>query len=88
MTAIFESPDDLRRFTIDLVQELRAEGHSRTADELEKAATLPCTSGWEWLGELASTVKRIKAIDGLPETAMSALETIRNAASSRKPYGV
>ena len=66
---------------------MKAQGYQEQASILESRANLPCTTGWEWLGELGKGINQIcrsgRFSDEIEEKIGSILETTK----SEKPYG-
>ena len=83
----FESPDDLRKYSLELSSALMVAGYNEQAIILESKARLCCTTGWEWLGELSTGVQRIRAMGSLPAEFEQKLEAIFKATKSNEPYG-
>jgi len=81
-----KSPDELREFALVLAKRMNKIGLNEQAKILEHRATLPCTSGWEWLGELELGVKKIREISKLPKDVEIDLDIISKISTSDTPY--
>jgi hypothetical protein len=57
---VFPDPKHLRRFVADLSAELEAVGFANAAKMLNLVNSTAFTTSSEWLGELGTTVKRIR----------------------------
>lgn len=83
----FKSPDDLRRYALALASFMKAQGYQEQASILEARANLPCTTGWEWLGELSEGINQIRRSGKFPEKIEEMIDYILKATKSEKPYG-
>ena len=84
---MFKSPDALRRYALAVSSQLRNEGFVESSNILEHRAKLPCTTGWEWLGELGLGVEKIINFGPLSEGIEEKLNKILETTKSKTPYG-
>jgi len=84
---MFKSPDKLRQYTLAIAAQLRSEGYKEQSNILESVSNLPCTTGWEWLGELSLEITKLKTLGELPEEINLKLEKALKTTKSSKPYG-
>ncbi len=82
-----DSPSDLRKFALTLALKMKSEGYTKQSKILSHRATLPCTTGWEWLGELGLGIEKIRNIGELPIEIDEKLEIINKISKSSTPYG-
>ncbi|HEV2350491.1 MAG TPA: hypothetical protein VG028_11670 [Terriglobia bacterium] len=75
----FSSPGELRDFVLKLADELAIAGISEAAEHLHAAATLPCTTGSEWLGELGLAVREVQRKHTPPAQFDDALDLVMSA---------
>jgi hypothetical protein len=75
----FSSPSDLRAFVLNLADEFASAGMPEASGRLREAATLPCTTGSEWLGELGLAVREIQQKHRFSSTTQDALESVMAA---------
>ena len=64
----------------------KEKGLIEQSEILSHRATLPCTTGWEWLGELKLGIKKIEAIGKIPTELKKELKIIKEIANSTDPY--
>ena len=83
----FESPDDLRRYALALASFMKAQGYREQANILASRANLPCTTGWEWLGELGEGINQICRSGRFSEEIEEKIKAILKTTKSEKPYG-
>ncbi len=83
----FDSPDSLWKYSLSVALLMESEGYKQQSKILEHRTKLSCTSGWEWLGELATGIKKIKAFGPLPIEIEEKLEVIAKTTKSETPYG-
>ena len=83
----FKSPDELKRYALALASCMKAQGYQKQASILESRANLPCTTGWEWLGELGEGINKIRRSGRFPEEIEEKIGYILKASKSEKPYG-
>ena len=83
---MFESPDTLRKYALAVSAQMRSEGLAEQSKILEHRANLPCTSGWEWLGELGLGVEKIISSGSLSKNVEEKLNRILITAKSSTPY--
>jgi len=84
---MFKSPDTLRDFALELAGQLETNGFHLQSSILTQRANLPCTTGWEWLGELQLGVEQIRSMEQLPKEITEKLNQLSQAATSSTPYG-
>ena len=84
---MFKSPEALRKYALAVSSQLRNEGLIEHSIILEHCAKLPCTTGWEWLGELELGVEEIINLGPLSEDIEEKLDTILKSTKSTTPYG-
>ncbi len=83
----FESPSALREFALETATLLRADGQAEAGEILAAAATFVSGSGWEWLGELGVATASLRQRFKLSGEIAARVARIRQAATSRSPYG-
>jgi hypothetical protein len=83
---MFKSPDELRKFVLDISSRIRAEGLIKQAEILEHRANLVCTTGQEWLRELGEGVKAANSLGSIPKDVEDDLLEVMHAATSPDPY--
>lgn len=84
---MFESPDALRKFSLALASEMKDHGLIKQSRILKHRANLPCTTGWEWLGELGAGIEKIRSFGKQSEEIEEKLEKILITTKSSVPYG-
>ncbi len=82
----FGLPDELREFTLQVADRLESAGLGDAAAILRDGANFPATTGWEWLGELALAVERIRGRFDVSPALYDELRAILKTAKSRRPY--
>jgi hypothetical protein len=73
----FESPDELNRFVTQVRADLQAAGHHAAAERFAAIQGAAFTTGSEWLGELGTAVREVRASCTLSEELDAKLERIR-----------
>jgi hypothetical protein len=84
---VFKSPDDLLAYSESVASEMEEAGFELEASSLRSVIYLPCSSVWEWLGEIGMEISRIEAKDNMTDMIKTKLSLIKNAAKSGNPYG-
>ena len=77
----------MRKYALAVSAQMRSEGLAEQSKILEYRANLPCTSGWEWLGELGLGVEKIISSGSLSKNVEEKLNRILITAKSSTPYG-
>ncbi len=62
---LFEGPEDLRRFTKYLVEEMEKCGHNDIVSELNEWGETPFSTSSEYLGELKLILEKVRSINVL-----------------------
>ncbi len=84
---MFESPDALRKFIINLALQMETNGYIEPSKILIHRANLACTTGSEWLEELHEAVITVSTMADFPNKIKQSLAEISKAAKSTTPYG-
>lgn len=70
------NPSDLHAFVLKLADELAHAGMPEAAEALRAAATVACTTGSEWLGELGLAVREVQKKYRPPSALQGELESV------------
>ena len=81
-----KSPSELRSFSLEVAEKMEKLGMTEQAKILTHCATLPCTTGWEWLGEIKLGIKKIHEVGKIQSEIKKDLKIISKISSSSNPY--
>jgi hypothetical protein len=81
-----KSPSKLRSFALEVAERMKNQGMIDQAKVLDHCATLTCTTGWEWLGEIKLGIKKILEASKIPADIKKDLKIISKISSSSNPY--
>ena len=83
----FQTPSELRQYVLEVAAEIESSGLAEAAALLRDGANFPATTGWEWLGELALAVEKVRDRFTLPAGTREPLSLVLKTARSDRPYG-
>ena len=83
---MFKTPEDFQRYLLALASEMKVAEYIEQSKILEFRARMPCTTGWEWLGEILEGVTQIRSLDELPKEIEDKLIIVMKTTQSETPY--